>query len=219
MSTTSTMSSEYSPFTISFLKHFLPDRFISQAPTSSNPTNKLVSITELVQACQNHSGCDFFVFQDVNNLYVNGVIRSGCFYCQISNDEKQIHQLIVCNSQDRSMTILKENEQHQLVEWIVCDPNNQTILDLNPMGRRWEGSVIDNAPCGYGVEYDERDEIAREGFVFQGQLVCWGYENYPNSNTKKYCGQYFAGKRFGHGVMYDFQSQVEYDGLDRKSVV
>ena len=43
--------------------------------------------------------------------------------------------------------------------------------------------------------------------------MCWGYENYPNSNTKKYCGQYFAGKRFGHGVMYDFQSQVEYDGL------
>lgn len=209
----SRMESSYSSFARAFFKHLLPDLFVDQDPTSFNSTQRLVSITELVQACQNHSGSEFFVFENVNNLDVNGVIRTGCFYCQISNDTNHIHQLIVCNSQDRSMVVLKEDEKQQFVEWIVSDPSNQTIIDLNRMGRRWEGSMIDNIPCGYGIEYDERDEIAREGFVFQGQLVCWGYENYPNSKTKKYCGQYFEGKRFGRGVMYDLQNQVEFDGL------
>ena len=212
MSSNALHVSDFSSYTISFLKHLLPNLFNCEDTNFYKSVLMTLSIPQLVQACYYQSEYTSLVFQNLTNLDLCGVIQVGSYYCQICTDEKKVPQLILCNDQNHSMVILKENEQHQLVEWIVCDPNNQTILDLDPTGRRWEGSVIDGVPCGYGVEYDDRDEISREGFVFQGQLVCWGYENYPNSSSKKYCGQYFAGQRYGRGVMYDLQNAVEYNG-------
>ena len=212
MSSNTLHSTGYSSFSTSFFRSLLPDLFVDQDTISSDFIGKMVSITDLIQAFQKHPECTFSILQNANNMDVIGVMHTNCYYCQISNDDYQRSQLIVCNSQDKSMVILTENEQHQLVERIVCNPNNHTILDLDRMGKRWEGVVIDSVPCGYGIEYDERDEIVREGFVFQEQLVCWGYENYPSSDKIKYCGQYFSGIRFGYGVMYDLQKVVEYEG-------
>ena len=37
-------------------------------------------------------------------------------------------------------------------------------IDLDSKGRRWEGSVIDNKPYGYGAIYNEEENREYEGF-------------------------------------------------------
>ena len=64
-----------------------------------------------------------------------------------------------------------------------------------------------------GELYDEEGKRECEGFVVNGAKMGYGKEYYSNTETVKYEGCFYDGKRFGKGVLYDRNGRIEYNGL------
>ena len=82
------------------------------------------------------------------------------------------------------------------------------VLDLSDDGERWEGNVLDNKPCGWGVLYDSENRRVYEGFRIGDVNVCYGRSYYPDVGVIEYEGMIFEGKRWGRGVQYDKRGVV-----------
>ena len=89
--------------------------------------------------------------------------------------------------------------------------HNQT-LDLSDGGERWEGDVMNNQPCGWGVLYDKEGEKKYEGFRLGNVNVCYGVQYYAEIGVKEYEGEWCEGMRWGRGKQYDRNGVVVYDG-------
>ena len=87
------------------------------------------------------------------------------------------------------------------------------VIDLDTNGRRWEGSVRNRKPFGYGVIYDEEGRKEYEGCMMDGMKTCYGIEYYNDIERVEYKGGYYDNKRFGRGILYDRNGVVEYNGL------
>ena len=86
------------------------------------------------------------------------------------------------------------------------------VLDLSDDGERWEGDVLNNQPCGWGVLYDNEGEKAYEGFRIGEVNVCYGRSYYSDIQKVEYEGEWFEGKRWGRGVQYDRNGKTMFDG-------
>ena len=86
------------------------------------------------------------------------------------------------------------------------------LLDLNDEGERWEGDVLHNRPCGWGVLYDSENRMAYEGFRVGNVNVCYGTRYYSDIGVIEYKGELLYGKRWGRGIQYDRNGKVVYDG-------
>lgn len=53
------------------------------------------------------------------------------------------------------------------------------ILDMNDEGDRWEGDVLKDKPCGWGILYDKEGRVVYNGFRNGYVNVCWGCPNCP----------------------------------------
>ena len=69
--------------------------------------------------------------------------------------------VIVADLKRCDMRYWKDN--HRLV---ISHENRCIDLDVN--GRRWEGSVINGKPFGFGVMFDEEGRKEYEGFMMDG---------------------------------------------------
>ena len=58
--------------------------------------------------------------------------------------------------------------------WKVNGIEHNQVLDLNDDGERWEGDVLQNKPCGWGVYYDSENRMAYEGFRIGELNACYG---------------------------------------------
>ena len=86
------------------------------------------------------------------------------------------------------------------------------VLDLSDDGERWEGDVLNNQPCGWGVLYDSEGEKKYEGFRIGEVNVCYGTRYYSDIEKVEYEGEWCNGKRWGRGVLYDRKDNIVYKG-------
>ena len=90
---------------------------------------------------------------------------------------------------------------------------NSIIIDLNENGVRWEGSVLDGIPFGYGEIYNEDNNKIYKGFMFEGMKVCYGSEFYGDVEIVEYEGDYYKNMRYGYGRLYDKKNELIYEGI------
>ena len=135
--------------------------------------------------------------------YGNVCLKEKCYILRQSMFESQLIEADLCN---HVILVYRNNE------WMTI-PHETQCIDLDVSGRRWEGSVKDGKPFGFGVLFDEEGRKEYEGFVMNGKKVCYGKEYYPGIERVEYNGCYYEGKRFGKGILYDRNGGIEYDGL------
>ena len=97
-------------------------------------------------------------------------------------------------------------------------PNEVHGIDLNTNGKRWEGSVRNGKPFGYGILYNEEGRKEYEGFMMNGMKSCFGREYFDDIEKVKYEGSYFEDKRYGYGVEYDRNGDIFQDDMWRNDV-
>ena len=86
------------------------------------------------------------------------------------------------------------------------------VLDLRDDGERWEGDVLNDQPCGWGVLYDSENRMVYEGFMIGEAYVCYGTRYYSDIQRVEYEGQWCEGKRWGRGVQYDRSGNTVFEG-------
>ena len=94
----------------------------------------------------------------------------------------------------------------------VEEVEHNQIVDLSDAGERWEGDVLNDAPCGWGVVYDRNNRMEYEGFRIGDVNVCWGRKYYSDIEVVEYEGEWCAGQRCGRGVQCDRNNDVLVDG-------
>ena len=87
----------------------------------------------------------------------------------------------------------------------VSKVKHNEILDLTVDGDRWEGDVLNDEPCGWGVLYDKENRKVYEGFRVGGVSVCYGRSYYSDIERIEYEGGICDDMRWGRGVRYDRQ--------------
>ena len=94
----------------------------------------------------------------------------------------------------------------------VSEIEHNQVLDLNDDGERWEGDVLHNEPCGWGVLFNADGEKVYEGFRVGDVSVCYGVQYYSDIQKVEYEGMIFEGKRWGRGVQYGRDGNTMFDG-------
>ena len=130
-------------------------------------------------------------------------------------------EIIVSLSYDESWTaVIVSLKERSLLYNFTFDAVNSTILlnmdsergygiiDLSPSGRRWEGEICNNKPCGYGILYNDHGNIEYDGFYVNGVEECYGISYFDNTEIVRYQGNYCKGNRFGIGVLGDLHGEL-----------
>ena len=86
------------------------------------------------------------------------------------------------------------------------------IVDLVVEGSRWEGDVLNDKPCGWGVLFDGSNRIVYEGFRVGEVNVCYGRQYYPDVGVIEYEGDLCEGLRWGRGAQYNRNGVTLTDG-------
>lgn len=86
------------------------------------------------------------------------------------------------------------------------------VIDYDEHGRRWEGWCLGDVPFGYGMEFDENNDLIYKGFLFGKKKFGYGEEYYGSSRLLRFQGTYINGERFGIGFLYNTEGGVEYKG-------
>ena len=123
-----------------------------------------------------------------------GVIRAGSVVLEVN--EKR---LVVVNVEKKTVLNVSGIEHKQ-------------VLDLSDEGERWEGDVLNNQPCGWGVLYDSEGEKKYEGFMIGEAYVCYGTRYYSDIQKVEYEGEWCGGKRWGRGIQYDRRGNIVFEG-------
>ena len=153
---------------------------------------------------------DTLIRFDTNEKYQYGVWKDEDVASEVKRTEYD-NQVIEADLKSREMRVFVNGKLKEM------NGLHNDCIDLDTNGRRWEGSVKDGKPFGYGVLYDEEGRKEYEGFMMDTHCMCYGREYYPDIGRVKYDGCYFEGKRFGKGTLYDRNGVIEYDGLWNRS--
>ena len=135
-----------------------------------------------------------------SNPYYEGVVEmSGSAMAELSLDRVievsvDSHELLKVNGED------------------VSGIEHARVLNLSDDGERWEGDVLNNQPCGWGVLYDSEGEKKYEGFMIGEAYVCYGTRYYSDIQKVEYEGEWCGGKRWGQGVQYDRRGNTVFEG-------
>lgn len=122
---------------------------------------------------------------------------------------------IMANSSTHELTWLGEPKWIRLISENKDELSDvfDGSLDLDTNGRRWDGAIRCNVPFGYGILYDEEGRKEYEGFMIDGEKICYGTEYYPDIHQIKYDGCFYFDHRFGYGVLYDRKGAIEHKGF------
>ena len=132
--------------------------------------------------------------------------------------ENEVRGRCVREDRDGMTVVYDENGERRVEEWerllwlLSCgmDPTIDFNTDSMVVYEIGEEVGVDGR-CG--ELYDEEGKREYEGFVVNGVKMGYGKEYYSNTETVKYEGYFYDGKRFGKGVLYDRNGRIEYDGL------
>ena len=136
-----------------------------------------------------------------------GLVRGNCLMEPEESILVELNELIgIIKSNIASHTLLQVNGED------VNSVEHTQVLDLNDDGERWEGDVLDNQPCGWGILYDSENRRAYEGFRLGDVNVCYGRCYYADIQKLEYEGEIYEGKRWGRGIQYDRNGNTVFDG-------
>ena len=125
---------------------------------------------------------------------------------------------VVVDVKEKWMKAIKHdwlNSPYKIYDYLLekryAVEHNQ-VLDLSDDGDRWDGDVMYNQPFGWGVLYDSENRKAYEGFRSRYMNVCYGTRYYSDIQKVEYEGEWAGGMRVGHGIQYNRNGEVMYDG-------
>lgn len=109
------------------------------------------------------------------------------------------------NNSDYSVVVgnWREKELLKVNDVDLSEVKHNEIVDLSVEGDRWEGDVLRNKPCGWGVLYDKDNHKVYEGFRIGAVNVCYGSTFYADMESPDYEGVICEGQRCGHGTQFD----------------
>ena len=165
----------------------------------------------LVKILKNQEYCEWILKKDVKEshlvLHKNGL----CWYHEglIKRFPSIVVELClngVFEVDTASHTLIRVNGED------VKGIEHKQVLDLNDDGERWEGDVLNNQPCGWGVLYDSENRRVYEGFRVGDVNVCYGRSYYPENQKVEYEGEICEGKRWGRGIQSDRNGNIVFEG-------
>ena len=168
----------------------------------------LISLVGILK-CQ--EGCEWLLKKGVKDAYL-ALCKGGLCWCEaglIEITHSVVMELFpgkVIEVDVPSKRLLKVNG------WKVNGIEHNQVLDLNDDGERWEGDVLQNKPYGWGVVYDSENRMAYEGFRIGDLNACYGTRYYSDVGVIEYKGEWFEGKRWGRGILYDRTGNTVFDG-------
>ena len=169
------------------------------------------ALSQLVKILKYQEYCELILKKDVKDshlvLHKNGL----CWYHEGLIEEFPSIVVELCLNavievDTASHTLLRVNGED------VKGIEHAKVLNLSDDGERWEGDVLDNQPCGWGVLYDSEGEKAYEGFRIGEVNVCYGRSYYSDVQKVEYEGGICEGKRWGRGIQYDRNGKTVFDG-------
>ena len=169
------------------------------------------ALSQLVKILKYQEYCELILKKDVKDshlvLHKNGL----CWYHEGLIEEFPSIVVELCLNRVievdiASHTLLRVNGED------VKGIEHAKVLNLSDDGERWEGDVLDNQPCGWGVLYDSEGEKAYEGFRIGEVNVCYGRSYYSDVQKVEYEGGICEGKRWGRGIQYDRNGKTVFDG-------
>ena len=136
----------------------------------------------------------------------NSTVMNGLFDYDTSGIVEVCQNGVVVTADKKNRRLLRADgtDLHRI--------ESHKILDMSDEGDRWEGDVLMDKPCGWGILYDKEGRVAYEGFRIGKENVCWGCKYYADIEKIEYEGQWHSGMRWGPGVQYDRNGAVMYDG-------
>ena len=126
-------------------------------PNISSLSTTVVSVYNSIISLIAHSS---LVVYDLYSSTEYGVIQANDHWYGMKGSEEEKH-VIEADFMTHEMRFC-ENDH-----WIKCTATIG-IIDLDIGGRRWEGSVVDGNPHGYGIVYDEEGRKEYEGYQVNG---------------------------------------------------
>ena len=153
----------------------------------------------------NHSQCNYFAFECNKSWNVSHIVKGV----------SRLEDGVIVEYDSRGRIVWVDVDKKELLEVEGVDlsglQHNQ-IVDLSMEGDRWEGDVLNNSPCGWGVLFDKNNERVYEGFRIGEANVCYGRRYYADIPRVEYEGEWCDGMRWGRGVLFDRNGVVVYDG-------
>ncbi|KAK8823739.1 hypothetical protein WA577_005316, partial [Blastocystis sp. JDR] len=110
-------------------------------------------LTPLVKILKYQEYCEWVLKEDVKEAYLV-LHKNGLCWCHEGVIEKipsvvmELHLNGVIEVDTASHTLIRVNGED------VKGIEHNVMLDLSDDGERWEGDVLHNEPCGWGVLYD-----------------------------------------------------------------
>ena len=127
---------------------------------------------------------DTLIRYDTDEKYQYGVWKEEDVVAEVKRSLFD-NQVIEADLKSHEMRVFVNGELKEMVD------SHNNCIDLDTNGRRWEGSVKDGKPFGYGVLFDEEGRKEYEGFMMDTHRMCYGREYYPDIGRVKYDGCYF----------------------------
>ena len=168
-------------------------------------------LSPLVKILRNQEYCELTLQDDVKDSYLVLYRYGLCWY----------HEGLI----ERSHSVVMEWSLNRMIEVDVASHRllrvngeevsgieHQQVLDLNDDGERWEGDVLRQQPCGWGVLFNADGEKVYEGFRINDVNVCYGKKYYSDIQKVEYEGEICEGKRWGRGIQYDRNGKTVFDG-------
>ena len=153
----------------------------------------------------NHSQCNCFAFECNKSWNVSHILKG------VSRLDDGV--IVEYDSRGRIVRVDVDKKELLEVEGVdLSEMKRNEILDLSVEGDRWEGDVLNNEPCGWGVLYDKEGSVVYEGFRVGDLNVCYGRTYYSDISRVEYEGEWCDGGRWGRGVQYDRNGVVLCDG-------
>ena len=174
-------------------------------------TEGLLSVNEmlqmpkekLAQLLSSHS--DYSYIQVSADMYRDEHCYSGIAYLTDSIiAEYTEYDMHIVNIATKEVLRMEHHELDQI--------KHNMVWDLNDEGERWEGDILYDSPCGWGVLYDKDNNIAYEGFCFSDEYSCYGRRYYSDIQRVEYEGGWCEGKRWGIGIQYDRNGVTVFEG-------
>ena len=159
-----------------------------------------------------------YAFVSFNNHFQphgHCVISKFPFVVQVSWRDGVIHgQIVVANLQTRTLSAVYIANRGTIVYSKDMSSLSKDILDDYNTGERWDGTVCDASPCGWGCYYDEDNHLLFEGFRLSSCDVCYGiyYQCHLETQLLYYEGMIYNGEHFGMGRFFNRHGEKEYEG-------
>ena len=126
-------------------------------PNISSLSTTVVSVYNSIISLIAHSS---LVVYDLDSSTEYGVIQANDHWYGMKGSEEEKH-VIEADFMTHEMQYGEVVHKMQYTATIG-------IIDLDSRGRRWEGSVVDGNPHGYGIVYDEEGRKEYEGYQVNG---------------------------------------------------